>query len=73
MEKQIGRWSYFFGLAGAVISLVWRVLTLLGVFPKELTAGEHTLTYDTFLKGALLFLVLTIATAGYVFTQKQGA
>ncbi len=71
MEKHIARWSYFFGLAGAVVSLVWRVLTLLAIFPKNLTAGSHALTYDTVLKGALLLLVLTIATAGYVFTQSQ--
>ncbi len=73
MAKHIGRWSYFFGLAGAVVSLVWRVLTLLGIFPKNLTAGAHALTYETVLKGALLLLVLTVATAGYAFTQNQRA
>jgi len=73
MEKYVARWSYFLGLAGAVVSVVWRVLTLFRLFPKDLTAGSHALTYDSVLKGALLFLVLTIATAGYEFTQNQRA
>jgi len=71
MEKLVARWSYFLGLAGAVVAVVWRGLTLFRLFPKELTAGEHTLTYDSILKGAVLFLVLTLATAGYKFIQDQ--
>jgi len=73
MEKYVARWSYFLGLAGAVVSVVWRVLTLFRVFPKDLTGASHALTYDTVLKGALLLLVLTIATASYEFTQNRRA
>ncbi len=73
MEKFVARWSYFLGLAGTVVSVVWRVLTLFKVFPKSLTAGPHALTYDTVLKGALVLLVLTIASAGYKFIQNQRA
>jgi hypothetical protein len=73
MEKYIGKWSYFGGVAGVVISVVWRLLTLFGVMPKELTQGSHALTYDSILKGALMLLAMTMATAAHAFTQQSKA
>lgn len=71
MEKQIARWSYLLGVAAAVVALVWRGLAMLHAVPKELTSGAHALTYDTLLKGALLLLLVTIATANYIWSQSQ--
>jgi hypothetical protein len=73
MEKHIGKWSYFGGVAGVVVTVVWRLLTMVGAMPKELTQGSHTLTYETLMKGALMLLAITIATCAYVLTQQSKA
>jgi hypothetical protein len=73
MEKHVAKWSYFGGVAGVVVTVAWRLLTLVGVMPKDLTQGSHPLTYDTLLKGALMLLAITIATGAYVLTQQSKA
>ena len=71
MEKQIARWSYLLGLGSAAIAVIWRALTLLGTVHKDLTAATNgTLTYDSFLKGALLFFVITIASHASAQSQR---
>lgn len=71
MEKQIARWSYWGGVAGVVIAVVWRILTLFGGLPKSILATEHALSYETVMKGALLLLAITIATGNYHWLERQ--
>ena len=71
MEKQICRWSYFLGIALVVVAVGWRLLTMFGLVPKGLTSTSHTLTYDTVMQGAVLLLLITIATGNYLFSKTQ--
>ena len=71
MEKQISRWSYFLGIAGVVVAVGWRLLTLFGLVPKGLTSTSHTLTYNTVMQGAVLLLIITIATGSYLVSKTQ--
>jgi len=73
MQKQIARWSYWGGVAGVAVSVVWRIFTLLGVFPKHILGENHALTYETVMKGALMLLAITIASASYVSSQANRA
>ncbi len=73
MEKHVAKWSYFGGVAGVVVAVAWRLLTMVGAMPKELTQGSHALTYQTLMNGALMLLVITIATGAYVLTQQSKA
>jgi len=70
LHKQIGRWSYFLGVGGAVAAVVWRLLTLAGLVPKTLIGENHGLSYEVLLKGAVLFLLITVATAAISLLDK---
>ena len=41
------------------------------ISPKGLTSTSHALTYDTVMQGAVLLLVITIATGNYLFSKTQ--
>jgi len=70
LEKTIGRYSYQLGLLCAAIALVWRILiTVWGYAPTYLLHGR--LIYTTFLKGAVLFFVVSIAAANYAWLKAQ--
>ena len=71
MEKQISRWSYFLGVAGVVVAIGWRLLALFRLAPKGLTSTAHTLTYHTVMEGALVMLMITIATGSHLFSKKS--
>jgi hypothetical protein len=70
MEKQVVRWSYLLGLACTVLAFLWRLGTLAGLAPDFVIRGSH-LGYLSFLKGAVLFLVLAIATSSYMSAMKE--
>ena len=44
---------------------------MFGLVPKGVTSTSHTLTYDTVMQGAVLLLVITIATGTYLFSKTQ--
>ncbi len=69
MEKYILRWSYWLGLGCFLIGLLWKAIVVLGLRP----GGFRTLTYMSFYKGGVLFLLVAIATTCYAWfkTQKQ--
>ena len=69
MEKHIVKWSYWLGLVSAVIALVLRGLNAIGL-PTVVVQGR-TLWYMSFYKGALLLLLIAIATANYVWSSGQ--
>ena len=70
MEKQIVKWSYWLGLLSALIALVLRGLNALGLFIPTLVQGR-TIWYMSFYKAALLFLLIAIATANFLWTRSQ--
>jgi hypothetical protein len=71
MEKLISQFSYWLGLASAAIALVMRGFNALGVWvPQKMTLGV-TFWYMSFYKGALLFLLVAIATANYALLKGQ--
>ena len=72
MEKHIARWSYFLGLAGVAIAVVWRLLTFVHLMPKEFGPLPHAISYKTLQQGAFMFFALAVATAAYVYTQREG-
>jgi predicted Na+-dependent transporter len=67
MEKHIGQWSYWLGLACTLLAMVWRGLEFLNVMPE----GYGDLKYTTLYKGGLLFLVMAIATSSLVAAKGQ--
>jgi len=69
MEKHIAHWSYLLGLACSLLAMVWKGLQFLKVMP----GGFGSLTYMTLFKGGLLFLVIVVATSGYVAAKSQKA
>lgn len=72
MYEKIGRWSFFLGIGGATVAIVWRVLTLVGLTPKDIwISGNHPLTYEVVLKGAFLSLFVTVACAACVYLRKS--
>jgi hypothetical protein len=69
MEKYILRWSYWLGVISFVVAIVWRVVVV--AVGKPLGFGG--ITYMSFYKGALLLLLMAIATAccAWFKAQKQ--
>jgi len=59
----IERWSYWLGLVSAVIALAMRTLNAFGVWLPGTVMQGITIWYMSFFKGALLFLLVNIATA----------
>lgn len=64
MEKKILQYSYWLGVACVVVALVWRAATVMGFGGVPLMRGL-SLTYTSFFKGALLFLLTAVATGAY--------
>ncbi len=59
------RWSYYLGLVAGLVALGWRGLMTLGyAIPERIIMGQ-TLYDMSFYKGALLLLVVSMASANY--------
>ena len=63
MKKQIQIWSYWLGLASAVVALVMRSFNAFGFWLPQYVVQGVTIWYMSFYKGALLFILINIATA----------
>ena len=62
MEKQLSAISFWLGLICTVLALVFRMFTVLNKVPPFLgVPGGNALSYVSFLHGAALFFLLTIA------------
>lgn len=71
MEKQIGRYSYWLGIACLVIAVVWRILNAFGLWlPVSVTPG-HTVWHLSFFHASILFLVTTTATTCYTWLNSR--
>lgn len=63
MEKQLLAIGYWLGLICTVLALIFRFLTAIHSIPPFLGApGGNALSYMSFLHGAALFFLLTIAS-----------
>jgi hypothetical protein len=62
MEKQISVWSYRLGLVCVVLTILLRGLAGIGIYPNLVPAIGAPISYNTFLRGAILLLVLSIAS-----------
>ena len=62
MEKQISVWSYRLGLVSVALTIVLRGVAIFGTFPSLGSATGASLSYNTFLHGSILLLVLSIAS-----------
>lgn len=71
MEKHIVKWSYWLGLVSAAIALVFRGLNALGLLLPSVVRQGQTIWYMSFYKGALLFFLIAIATANYLWSSGQ--
>jgi hypothetical protein len=71
MEKHIIQWSYWLGMASAVVALVMRAFNAFGIWLPQAMAQGRTVWYMSFYKGALLFFVIAIATANNMWSRRQ--
>lgn len=71
MEKHILTVSYWLGLLSAVITLALRALGTFGILTPSGVKPGLTFSYNSFYKGALLFLVIALATAGYAAVRGE--
>jgi len=63
MEKQLSMIGYWLGLISTVLALIFRLLTAINRIPPFLgLPGGSSLSYLSFLHGAALFFLLTIAS-----------
>jgi hypothetical protein len=63
MEKQLSAAGYWLCLICTVLALIFRLLTALNKIPPFLgVPGGNAISYLSFLHGAVLFFVLTIAS-----------
>jgi hypothetical protein len=66
MGNHIIRWSYWLGAVFAVLALLARAFNVLGVNFLFFTTKGNSISYRTFLDGALFLFVLSVATTNYV-------
>jgi len=63
MEKQLSALGFWLGLACTVLALFFRLLSAANIVPPHMGApGGNAISYLTFLHGAELFFLLTIAS-----------
>ena len=62
MQRQISIWSYWLGLLCAILTVLLRGLAALGIYPNLVPQAGAPVSYNTFLYGGILLLVLSIAS-----------
>ena len=63
MEKQLSALGYWLGLICTVLALIFRMFTVLNIFPLHMGApGGNAISYLSFFHGAALFFLLAIAS-----------
>ncbi|HEV8384381.1 MAG TPA: hypothetical protein VGQ11_05870 [Candidatus Acidoferrales bacterium] len=70
MEKKILQYSYWLGLLCGVIAVIWRAANAAGFFLGNVVPGV-TIYYQSFFKGAVLFLLTAVATEAYMAGKRQ--
>jgi len=67
--KHLDKWSYWLGLVSGVIALTMRGFNAFGVFLPGTVVQGSTIWYMSFYKGALLFLLINIATSIRIYSR----
>jgi len=63
MEKQLSLLGYWLGLLCTVLALIFRMFTALNIIPPFMgLPGGSAISYLSFLNGAVLFFLPTIAS-----------
>jgi len=65
MGKHVIRWSYWLGAVLAVLAVVARGLNMLGLNTLAFTTRGNEVSYHTFVEGAILLFIISIATSSY--------
>jgi hypothetical protein len=65
MGKHVIRWSYWLGAILAILALIARGLNMIGLNTLAFTTRGNEVSYHTFVEGAVLFFVISIATSSY--------
>lgn len=63
MKDLIGVWTYWLGLASALIALIMRASNAFGMFLPERVVEGITVWYMSFYKAMMMFLLISIATS----------
>jgi len=71
MEKNLLQATYWLGLACVVVAVLWRALNAFAGISSDFAVSGKEITYWSFVRGAGLFLLLSIATAGYLWGRSQ--
>jgi hypothetical protein len=71
MERHIMLWSYWLGVVCVVLTVATRFLNTLGLPTMLLQTRGNPISPRTFLDGALLLLITSIATAGFIWFKRQ--
>jgi hypothetical protein len=73
MEKRLTIAAYWAGIVSTGVALITRALALFGVFAFEAisTPGRNPISYRTFLEGAQLFFLMSIAGSVLVWAKSK--
>lgn len=63
MKDLIGVWTYWLGLASALIALIMRAFNAFGMWLPERVVEGFTVWYMSFYKAMMMFLLISIATS----------
>jgi len=71
MDRLIGRWSYWLGIASLTIGIVWRMGNAFSFWPVSLIRRELDVSYMTFLHLGFLLFILTMASASFSWVNSR--
>lgn len=71
MLKHLVKWSYILGMLCALAAMIWRAMNSMGWWMVESIVYGRSLYYMSMYKAALLFLLMSIASASYAAWAKQ--
>ena len=71
MEKLIARWSYWLGMVCLVITVIWWFVNVIRSWMSSAGTPGNGIGHLAFMHASILFLVATIATAGYAWLNSQ--
>lgn len=71
MEKHIMRVSYWLGVVCVVLAVVARICNVFGMPVVILHTKGNSISVQSFVDAAFLFLATAIATAGFVWFQRR--
>jgi hypothetical protein len=61
MDKKISVASYWLGITCVVLTIIFRLLAAVGIWPMLVPSNGAGITYVTFQQAAVVFLLLSIA------------